>query len=133
MYSRAFENEEYVICRACLAPLRPRHFTKIMTCPYCGALLIISGGKTFTVRKRDSRGWFWFNSTPLREGVVGIVKTTSHTIEFSDNGTILVDGIEMSQESLKKNLGKVIYIWGEIPLIVKPYEDLEELYCKEKY
>ncbi len=119
MYSEAYEKPGVIICPTCFAPLYPRKTTKVMTCKYCGSLLILRNGRGYTVKKDD--GWYWFSSQKLREGISGIVITDKHTVEFGENGEIYVDG----SAEIPENLGIVKYIWGEIPVMAVPGKVLE--------
>ena len=119
MYSEAYEKPGVIVCPSCFAPLYPRKTTKVMTCRYCGTLLVIREGKGHKVKKGDV--WYWFSSTELRDGVIGVVKTSEHTVEFAEDGKMIVDGTEKNSGEF----GVVEYIWGEVPVMAVPKKILE--------
>ncbi len=132
-------------CPTCFAELGDKSHARMLTCPYCGSLLIVkSDKKEFYLVKKDV-GWYFFKKKDICD-FSGYLKFGGHEEYYRyENGEwylkkdndlyILTSKIDCKGASLIDE-GKVEYIWGELPVIAPPrsvirdFKD-ENFLCRE--
>ncbi len=113
-------------CPTCYAELGDKSYAKMLTCPYCGSLLIVNGKNKKFFRVPRGRGWYYFSKIPMP----GYIKFGEYEEAYvykeekwflvRDDGVYEMQGIAHEFEGKMVEVGKVKYIWGEIPFVAPP-------------
>jgi len=112
-------------CPTCYAELGDKSYAEMLTCPYCGTLLIVDAYHKKFLRVPKNGGWYYFSEINS-PGYIKFGEYEEHYRYYQGKWYLLKDGIlyELKGESRYKGYiieeGKVTYIWGEIPFIAPP-------------
>ncbi len=127
-------------CPTCFAELGDKTHARVLTCPFCGSLLIVDKKKKkFYLAKKD-RGWYFFPKKYLGENT-GYLRFGEHEeyYNYKNGEWYLIKGnkkYKLEKEFCECN-GKVIekgeinYIWGELPILAIPEMELQTIECNE--
>ncbi len=124
-------------CPTCYAELGDKRFAKMLTCPYCGSLLIVDQARKKFLRVNAEKGWVWFKKMDY----YGIIVTDDgeERYFYSHNNWYLVfQGDTYSLSSCEKfqeipldeknvSESRVLYIWGEFPFIAPPTSKIKTI------
>lgn len=110
-------------CPTCYAELGDRSYAKMLTCPYCGSLLIVEREKRKFLRVPKDSLWHYFP-----KGEEGLVIYGEHSERYLhlDHWLLVKDGNvyrmvgETNEEGEKVDEGEVVYLWGEFPFVAPP-------------
>ena len=108
-------------CPTCYAEIGDKRHAKMLTCPYCGSLLIVHKDMKFLRVPKES-GWYYFPRGEEGEIVYGehreryVYRDTWYLIK---NGEVYrMEEGEDEGEILDE--GEVSYLWGEFPFVAPP-------------
>ncbi len=113
-------------CPTCYAELGDRSYAKMLTCPYCGSLLIVNAKekKFFRVPKEGS--WYYFSKVNS-PGYIRFGNYEEH-YKYQNGKWYLLKGRDLyvmdnKSMDLKGDIieeGEVNYVWGEFPFVAPP-------------
>ncbi len=123
-------------CPTCFAELGDKSHAKMLTCPYCGSLLIVDAEKKKFYRVPRGKGWYYFSKV----NVPGYIQFGEHREIYTyrqgkwflirqDGIYILISESENCDAEVVEE-GKVTYIWGELPFVAPPESVLKTAICK---
>lgn len=112
-------------CPTCYAELGDKRYAKMLTCPYCGSLLIVNPSKKGFYRVPKERGWYYFSRiSPY--GYIKFGQFEEYYRYFNGRWYMLKDDRVYILTEEKSEImeiteeGKVSYIWGELPILAPP-------------
>jgi len=125
-------------CPTCYAELGDKSYARMLTCPYCGSLLLVDSEnrKFLRVPKKDG-SWYYFPkvSSP---GYLKFGDYEEHYFYYNKKWYLLKEGklYIMNKELQKKDypvdeIGIVDRIWGEFPFVAPPGSRVKTAYCEE--
>ncbi len=109
-------------CPTCYAELGDRSHAQMLTCPYCGSLLIVdSSHRKFLRVPKDGR-WYYF---PRGEEGLIVYGDFKERYIFRDRWYLIRDEIyvlegETDDGGKVLEEGEVNYLWGEFPFVAPP-------------
>ncbi len=124
-------------CPTCYAELGDRSYARMLTCPYCGSLLIVNSEKKKFFRVPKDGGWYYFSKVES-PGYIRYGRYEEHyayvdkwyllkngeIYAMDDSQTIDFEDCKMLDE------GEVKYIWGELPFIAPPKSVIKTAICE---
>ena len=115
-------------CPTCYAELGDKSYAKMLTCPYCGSLLIVNAKDKKFYRVPKENGWYYFSKVNS-PGYIRFGNYEEHYKYDKNNKKwyLLKNGEVYELKGELENLdgkimeeGKVDYIWGEFPFVAPP-------------
>ncbi len=132
-------------CPVCFGQIDTKNKSKMLTCPFCGALLIADSAekKFYLVKKK--KDWYFFSKKYLGEynGYIRFGEYEDFYVYYGDKWYLVKNGEkyvmngnkidEFEIEGMKEiEKGKVSYIWGHTPIIALPETKLITLQSNEE-
>ena len=112
-------------CPTCYAELEDKSYAKMLTCPYCGSLLIVDAKHKKFYRVPKENGWYYFSKVNS-PGYIRFGDYEEH-YKYDKKWYLLKNGeVYELKEELENFEGKIIeegkveYIWGEFPFVAPP-------------
>ncbi len=116
-------------CPTCFAELGNREHAKVITCPFCGSLLVVDTSKKKFYLVKNENSWYYFPKKYIGSNS-GYLKFGEHEIYFSrinEKWMAEFQGVKygMDEETCAtcengEFVGDVEYIWGELPILALP-------------
>jgi DNA-directed RNA polymerase subunit RPC12/RpoP len=125
-------------CPTCYAELGDKSYAKMLTCPYCGSLLLVDHkNKKFLRVPKKNGSWHYFSKVPS-PGYIKFGEYEEHYFHYRENWYLLKEEqlYIMDKEIPKKGYaieerGVVEYIWGEFPFVAPPGSEIMTAYFKD--
>ena len=125
-------------CPTCYAELGDRSYAGMLTCPYCGSLLIVNSKEKKFFRVPKDGGWYFFSKI----NSPGYIKYGNYEEHYAyvNRWYLLKDGsIYAKDYSPERKIGKceildegkVEYIWGELPFVAPPKSVIKTAICED--
>ena len=112
-------------CPTCYAELGDKKYAKMLTCPYCGSLLIVNPSKKGFYRVPKEKGWYYFSKiSPY--GYIRFGEFEEYYRYLNGKWYLLKNfSLYVLSEEKDKIMeiieeGEVNYIWGELPIVAPP-------------
>jgi len=124
-------------CPTCYAQLGDRSYARMLTCPYCGSLLIVNPEEKKFYRVPKGKGWYYFSKIDS-PGYIKFGEYEEHYKYERESWYLLKDGDiyqlqgEFPLEGEIMEEGEVSFIWGEIPFVAPPGSILKTAKSKNK-
>ncbi len=116
-------------CPVCFAELGDKSHARMLTCPYCGSLLIVKPRKKEFYLVKRKIGWYYFKKKEIGN-FSGYLKYGEHEEYYKfRNGEWYLKKNDWTYRLIgERNCdifspleeGKVEYIWGELPIVAPP-------------
>ena len=117
-------------CPICYAQLNVLPEARMLTCPYCGALLRVGNRANFYLIKKEV-GWYYFPQKDITE-FSGYIKygENEEYYRYSRGKWYLIKDDRAYEMIIDENIkcdslpflgeGKMEYMWGQIPVLAPP-------------
>ncbi len=124
-------------CPICYAEIGDKGHAEMITCPYCGTLLIVdSENKKFYPVKRG-RGWHYFPKVYLR-GYDGHIKLGGEEFFFRYTsekwylhlGNEIYELVNKKMNCIYNVETSIGAVWGDIPLLATPEQKIFLGFCE---
>ncbi len=124
-------------CPTCYAELGDKGYAKMLTCPYCGSLLIVDRKRKKFLRVNAEKGWVWFKKMDHYGTIV--TDNGEERYFYAHNSWYLVFqgdtySICLCEKFQDRNFNekdasesRVLYIWGEFPFIAPPNSKIKTI------
>ncbi|ADD08747.1 zinc ribbon domain-containing protein [Candidatus Aciduliprofundum boonei] len=127
-------------CPTCYAELGDKSYAKMLTCPYCGSLLIVNAKDKKFYRVPKENGWYYFRKANS-PGYIRFGNYEEH-YKYDKNDKkwyLLKNGKVFELSGKLKSFGKSIveegevsYVWGEFPFVAPPKSTLKTAIEEDK-
>ncbi len=125
-------------CPTCYAELGDKSYAAMLTCPYCGSLLIVNSKDKKFYRVPKDRGWYYFSKKDS-PGYIKFGDFEEHYRYFEGRWYLLKENelyemksrVRESCESIVEE-GKVEYLWGEFPFVAPPQSVIKTAICDDE-
>lgn len=125
-------------CPICYAQIGDKSHARMVTCPFCGTLLIVDSKNKKFYPVKKGRGWYYFPRIYLK-GYDGIVKLGDSDLLFKyvngqwhlHFGNGIYNLVNRQEECKYGDEKDVVEIWGDISMIIVPEQSVKIGYWRE--
>ena len=124
-------------CPICYAQIGDKSYARMITCPFCGTLLIVDSEKMKFYPVKKEKGWYYFPKVYLR-GYDGYLKLDDMELFFKysdgkwilhiDDGNYEMRDMDLNCDHAEMN---VEHVWGDLPLIATPEQRISLGRCPD--
>ncbi len=124
-------------CPICYAEIGDKSHAEMITCPYCGTLLIVDKEKKKFYPVKRERGWHYFPKIFLR-GYDGYIKLGDEEFFFRftsgkwylHRGNEIYEPVDEKMNCIYNVEASIEGVWGDIPLLATPEQKIFIGFCE---